>query len=123
MTLVFARKMSPGLTSLVKKIDESVTASDGKSNAFIVFAPEDGAALKKQLEDFAADEKVELPLTIANDNGDLKEKFNVTPSDEMPVNVLVYREKKVAKAFTFAEAEIEKDDLEAVQTAMTENAK
>src|SRR5687767_3016626 len=112
MTLVFARKMSPGLTSLVKKIDESVTASDGKANAFIVFAPEDDAPLKKQLEELAEGEKLEVPLTIANDNSDLEKKFKVTPSDDMPINVLVYRDKKVTKAFTFTEVEIEEDDLE-----------
>jgi tagatose-1,6-bisphosphate aldolase len=121
MTMVFARQTSSGLTSLVKEIDKQVAASGGKAGAFVVFLASDKEALKPKLEEIAAKEGITVPLTIAADNNDVVKKFKVNVSDNMPVNVLVYRDKQVKNAFNFSQ--VTAADVQAVSTAMATNSK
>jgi hypothetical protein len=121
MTVVFARQMSSGLTSLVQEINKQVAASEGKTGAFVVFLPGDKEALKPKLEEFAAQNNVTVPLTIAESYDDVARKFKVKAADDMPVNVLVYRNKEVSKAFTFND--LKAADVQSVQAAIVENSK
>ena len=123
--MVFAPKMSPGLASLVKGVNQQAAASQGKVEAFVVFTPTNAAnaaALKTELEAFAAKEKISVPQTTAVSNTDVTNKFKITPGDTMPVNVLVYRDKKVRAPFVFTK-EIKETDVKAVQAAMAEHSK
>ena len=116
--------MSPALASLVKAIDKQSTASEAKSEAFVVLLPADAAAHKPQLEEFAAKEKITVPLTVAVSYPDVEQKFKVKADDAMPINVLIYRDKKVKQAFTFNNTkEIKDADLKAVQAAIVANSK
>lgn len=117
---MFARKPSPALTSLVKAVNSQVAASGGKATAFVVFLPADSAKLKPQLQALATKEGIAIPMTIAVDPSDVTRKFNVTPSDTMPVHVLVYKGKKVQKAFVLKS--IKPADVKAVRQAAEQNA-
>ena len=119
---MFARQMKPGLASLVKGINKQVTDSQGKTESFVVLLPADAAAHKTKLEEFAAMEKVTVPLTVATNYADVENKFKLKANDAMPVNVLIYRDKKVKHAFTFGK-EIKSADVKAVQAAIVENSK
>ena len=116
--------MSPALASLVKAIDKQSAANEGKDATFAVLLPADADAHKAKLEEFAAKEKVTVPLTVAVSYPDVEQKFKVKANDAMPINVLIYREKKVKQAFTFdSTKEIKDADLKAVQAAMVANSK
>ena len=119
MTLVFARKPSADLARLVKVIDKEIAQSQDEAAAFVVFLPDDAESARPEIEAFAAKQKLSLPLTIPVNLDEVKSKFNITPSDNMPVRVLVYRDKKVQKPFTLAS--IKASDVQAVQSAMKKN--
>jgi hypothetical protein len=120
MTLVFARKPSSDLASLVKVIDKQVAQSKDEAGAFVVFLPDDARAAQKEIEEFAAKEKISLPLTIPVSLDDVKASFNIIPRDNMPVHVLVYRDKSVKKPFTLKQ--ITPKDVQDVEAAITANA-
>lgn len=118
MALVFASQLTPDLASLVKAIDEKAAASGGKSSAFVVFFG-DEKTLRPQLEAQAAKDKLSIPLTLPVDDKDAASKFKLTPGDKMPVNVLLYRDKVVKKAFNF-DTKIKDADIQAVSAAYEE---
>jgi len=120
VTLVFARQPSADLASLVKVIEKQVAQSKDETAAFVVFLPDDAKAAQKEIEDFAAKEKISLPLTIPVSLDDVKGKFNIIPKDNMPAHVLVYRNKSVHKPFALTQ--IKPQDVQAVEAAMKENA-
>ena len=66
MVAVFAREITDDLTSLVKKLDESIDKNkDEKLSGFVVFLTDDSDALEPKLKDLAEKEKIKnLPLTI-----------------------------------------------------------
>ena len=65
---VFAREITPGLTSLVKKLEQQ-QASGGKTRAFVVLMTDDDKAQDK-LKDLAKSEKIEIVmLTVDNPAG------------------------------------------------------
>ena len=117
---MFARKPSSDLASLVKVIEKQAVQSQDKTAAFVVFLPDDAKAAEKEIEAFAAKEKISLPLTVAVSLDEVKEKFNIVPSDNMPVHVLVYNKKAVKKPFTLAQ--IKPQDVQAVESAIKANA-
>lgn len=119
MTLVFARKPSPDLARLVKVIEADVARNKEERGAFVVFLPDDAQSAKPQIEAFAAQHKISLPLTVAENLDDIRSKFKIEPSDTMPVQVLVYRQKSVQKPFTLTQ--IKDADIKAVQAAMRQN--
>ena len=117
---MFARKPSSDLASLVKVIEKQVAQSGDKTAAFVVFLPDDAKGAQKEIEAFAAREKISLPLTVAVSLDDVKGKFNIVPKDNMPVHVLVYNKKAVTKPFALAQ--IKPSDVQAVEAAIKSNA-
>ena len=121
MAMVFARQMTSDLASLVKAIDAKVAASNGKASSFVAFLPADPKALQPKLEEAAAQDKLVTPLTIAVDNADAARKFNLTPTDNMPVTVVLYRDKKARKVYNFES--IKDSDVQTVAAAFEEISK
>ena len=117
--MVFARKPSSDLASLVKVIEKQVAQSKDEAAAFVVFLPDNVKGAQKEIEAFAAKEKISLPLTVPVSLDDVKAKFNIIPKDNMPVHVMVYKNKSVTKPFALAQ--IKPQDVQAVEAAIKEN--
>ena len=85
--MIFAREVTDGLTSLVKKIDEATEKNNGcRMGSFVVFC-NDEEGLKKKLEDLADKEKLKKTiLTIDNPAG--PEGYDI--AKEADVTVLLY---------------------------------
>ena len=114
---VFAREITPGLTSLVKKLEQ--TASSGsKAHVFVVFLSDDDKA-EGQLKDLAKAEKIEkVWLTIDNPAGPPKLKI----AKEADVTVVLYTGKKVQKTLAFEKGKLTEKEVESVATAVEEHA-
>ena len=113
---MFARKPSPDLARLVKAVQTQTTQSQDKAAAFVVFLPDNADTATSEIEKFAADNKITMPLTIPEKMDDVQSKFGITPSDAMATQVLVYSKKKVQKPFALTQ--IKDTDVQAVQAAI-----
>ncbi len=96
--MVFAKETSPGLASLVKKVD-AVTAEhkSDKMGSFVVFLS-DEKGLEEKLKKLAEGEKIEhTVLTIDNPSGPKGLKL----SKDADVTVVLYRNKTVKVNHSF----------------------
>jgi hypothetical protein len=96
--VIFAREVSDGLTSLVKKIDEATEKNSGcRMGSFVVFCSDD-EGLKKKLEDLADKEKLKrIILTIDNPAG--PEGYNIAKDADVTVLLYVGQKVKVNHAY------------------------
>lgn len=113
---MFARTPNPDLARLVKVIQTQTAQSQDKAAAFVVFLPDNADAAKAEIEKFAADNNITVPLTVPEKMDEVKRLFGITPSDTMPTQVLVYSKKKVQKPFALTQ--IKDADVQAVQAAI-----
>ena len=90
--MIFAREVTDGLTSLVKKIDEATDKNRGcRMGSFVVFCS-DEEGLKKKLEELADKENLKhTVLTIDNPAG--PEGYDI--AKDADVTVLLYTKQKV----------------------------
>ena len=90
--MIFAREVTDGLTSLVKKIDEATEKNrDCRMGSFVVFCS-DEEGLKKKLEELADKEKIKRTvMTIDNPAG--PEGYDI--AKDADVTVLLYSRRKV----------------------------
>jgi L-lactate utilization protein LutC len=105
--VVFAREITPGLTSLVKKLDDATkTNADAKMGSFVVIMTDDDKA-EDALKKMAEKEKIKnVVLTIDSPKGPEKWKL----SKDANVTVLLYVKNTVKENFAFAK---DVDDKEA----------
>ncbi len=96
--MVFAREVTDGLTSLVKKIDEATEKNrDARMGSFVVFCNDD-EGLKKKLEDLADKEKLKKTiLTIDNPAG--PEGYDIAKDADVTVILYVGQRVKVNHAY------------------------
>lgn len=96
--MVFAREVTDGLTSLVKKIDESTAKNnDCRMGSFVVFCS-DEEGLKKKLEELADKEKLKKTiLTIDNPAG--PEGYDIAKDADVTVLLYVGQKVKVNHAY------------------------
>jgi hypothetical protein len=96
--VIFAREVTDGLTSLVKKLDEATEKNrDCRMGSFVVFCS-DEEGLKKKLEELGDKEKLKrIVLTIDNPSG--PEGYDI--AKDADVTVLLYSRQtvKVNRAF------------------------
>ena len=114
MVFVLTREMTPALTGLVKKIDTFVK-EDKKSAAFITTLEKKSDETKAKLKKLAKDEKVEIPLTIADDSG-IGKKLEI--NDKVKNTILIWKGHKVTA--NFALNEIREKDVEEIVKAAKE---
>jgi hypothetical protein len=108
-----ANEVSPGLTSLVKKVDDFVKENKkADACAFVVMTGKESDEAKEKLKGLAKEHKLEIPLTI-NVDGGLKEKLKL--NDKVKNTILIYKKKKITA--NFALNEITEKDVESVITA------
>ena len=115
---VFAREITPGLTSLVKKLEQS--ASEGKkAGAFVVLMTDDDKAEAK-LKELAEKENLKkVVLMVDNPAGPSDYKI----AKEADVTVLLYEKKEVKKNFAFEKGKFTDKDAAEVAAAMKELTK
>lgn len=96
--MIFAREVTDGLTSLVKKIDEATDKNRGcRMGSFVVFCS-DEEGLKKKLEDLADKENLKhTVLTIDNPAG--PEGYDIAKDADVTVLLYVGQKVKVNHAY------------------------
>lgn len=116
VAMVFAREVTPAVTSLIEKID----AATGKNTtchmgSFVVFLSDD-QGLEKQLKELA--EKQSLKHTVLSlDNPAGPQNYNV--SKDADVTVVLYTGRKVKANYAFKKGELKKGDVEKVVSDVT----
>ncbi|HKB03080.1 MAG TPA: hypothetical protein VKD90_12720 [Gemmataceae bacterium] len=113
---VFAREITPGLTSLVKKLEQSASGSDTKVGAFVVLMTDDDKA-EAQLKELAEKENLKkVVLLLDNPAGPKEYKI----AKEADVTVLLYEKKEVKKNFAYEKGKFTAADADKVAAAMKE---
>jgi hypothetical protein len=109
--MIFAREVSPALTSLVKKLDaEAVKNADKKMGSFVVFLNDD-AGLEAKLKELAEKEKLQkLVLSIDNPAGPKAYKI----AQDADVTVVLYNKSKVASNYAFKKGELKDADIDKI---------
>jgi hypothetical protein len=109
--MIFAREISPSLTSLVKKIDAETGKNSGKKmGSFVVFC-NDNPSLEGQLKELAEKEKLkDLVLSVDNPAGPKGYKI----AQEADVTVILYTKRKVVSNFAFKKGELKDGDIDKI---------
>jgi hypothetical protein len=109
--MIFAREVSDGLTSLVKKIDEATAKNrDCRMGSFVVFCSDD-EGLEKKLKELADKQKLKHTiLTIDNPAGPRGYKV----SRDADVTVVLYTRQTVKANYAFKKGELKDADVDKV---------
>ena len=109
--MIFARQISNGLTSLVKKIDAAtVQHADCDMGSFVVFCG-DVDDLEKDLKALDKKEKFKS-VVLAIDNPSGPQDYNVAQDAE--VTVVLYTKGKVMANHAFKKGELKSADVEKI---------
>lgn len=102
---MFAREVTPDLTSLVKKLDTAIADSkDVKCASFVVVMTDDTDKMEKDLKALAEKEKLsKVVLTIDSPAG--PEDYKI--SKDADVTILLYKKKEVVKNMAFAKGKFD----------------
>ncbi len=111
VAMIFAREVSPALSTLIEKVDAATGKnSECKMGSFVVFLNDD-QALEKDLKKLA-DQKALKHTVLSIDNAAGPQNYNV--SKDADVTVVLYRERKVKANYAFKKGEMKKGDVEKV---------
>jgi hypothetical protein len=112
---VFAREITPALTSLVKKLEKATADNkDAKVAAWVILLTDDDKAEEK-LKELADKEKVKkVMLGIESPGGPPKYKI----AKEADVTVLLYAEKTVKKSYVFEKGKLTEKDATNIAAAV-----
>lgn len=112
---VFAREITPGLTSLVKKLDQA-TADNTKLKAFVVLLTDDDKA-EARLKELADKEKLKNVLLMVEAPAG-PPKMDI--AKDADVTVVLYQKKKVKKTLAFEKGKLTEPEAGGVVTAVKE---
>jgi hypothetical protein len=115
---VFAREITPGLTSLVKKIEQVAEAGSPKTKAFVVIMTDDDKAEDK-LKDLAKAEKIDNVLLMVDNPAGPK---SLKIAKEADVTVVLYDQKKVTKTLAFEKGKLTEKAADEVVAAVKAHA-
>ena len=109
--MIFAREVTDGLTSLVKKIDEATDKNhDCRMGSFVVFCS-DEEGLKNKLEKLADKQKLKRTiLTIDNPAG--PEGYDI--AKDADVTVLLYTKQKVKVNHVYKKGELTEREVKRI---------
>lgn len=113
---VFAREITPGLTSLVKKLEQTTSGSDKKVGAFVVLMTDDEKAEDK-LKELAEKENLKKVVLLLDNPAGPKEYHIAKDAD---VTVLLYEKKEVKKNFAYEKGKFTAKEADKVTEAMKE---
>jgi hypothetical protein len=111
VAMVFAREVTPAVTTLIKKIDETTVANkDCKMGSFVVFCS-DEEGLDKKLKDMADDQKLsKIVLSIDNPTG--PKGYEV--AKEADVTVVLYNKRTVKANYAFKKGQLNDKAIEKI---------
>jgi hypothetical protein len=108
VAMIFAREVSDGLTSLIKKIDECTAKNkDAKMGSFVVFLS-DSEDLAKQLKALADKEGIRNTV-LSIDNAAGPQAYKV--AKDADVTVVLYRDHVVKANHAFARGQLNDDQV------------
>jgi hypothetical protein len=112
--VVFARDLTPTLTGLVKKIDETTIANaDRRMGSFVVMLSDDDK-LEGKLKELAEGQKLKkVVLTIDNPAG----PDGLEIAKDADVTVVLYVKKKVVKTFAYGKGKLDDKAVEEIVSA------
>jgi hypothetical protein len=112
VAMIFARKCTPELNTLIKKIDaETVKNKDAKMGSFVVFLSDDGD-LAKKLEQVAKKDNLKECVLSIDDNPAGPKGYNV--AKDADVTVVLYVERQVKANYAFKDGELKEKDVEKI---------
>jgi hypothetical protein len=110
--MIFARQISDGLTSLVKKVDaETAKNAKAKMGSFVVFCDDD-EKLEDKLKALA--KKQELKKTVLSVVDSKSGPEGVELNKDADVTVCLYVKKKVVSQFAYKKGELKDKDIQAI---------
>lgn len=106
--MIFAREVSPALTSLVKKLEEETAKnSSAKMGSFAVFCS-DSPDLEKQLKELAEKEKL-TKFVLAVDNPAGPKGYDV--AKDADITVVLYNKRKIEANYAFKKGEFKEESI------------
>ena len=117
VAVIFTREITPGLTSLVKKLEQATADhSDCKMGAFVVLLSDDDK-MEEKLKELAEKEKLKkVVLTLDSPQGPPKYKI----AKDADVTVILYDKKRVKKNLAYEKGKLTDQDVDAVLVAVKE---
>jgi hypothetical protein len=111
VAMIFAREVSPSLTTLIKKVDDA-TGKNSKCEmgSFVVFCS-DSKDLEAQLKTMAEKEKVKNCI-LAIDNPAGPDKYEV--AKDADITVVLYTNRTVKANYAFKKGELKDKDIEKI---------
>lgn len=111
VAMVFAREVSPNLTTLIKKIDAATAKNSGcEMGSFVVFL-NDEESLEKKLKELATKEGIKTTV-LAVDNPAGPQGYKI--AKEADVTVVLYTKRKVQVNYAFGKGELKESDVEKI---------
>lgn len=111
VAMIFARRLTPELTRLIKRIDEATDRNKKQGMGSFVVLLSDSDNLEKNLKELAKKEKIQhCILTI----DDLEGPKNYNIAREAEVTVILYSMQTVRANHTFKKGELKKKGIEAI---------
>ncbi len=109
---IFAREITPELTSLIKNVDKQVAKNkDQKMEAFVVFLTDEPDKAEKKLEKLAEKHKVKIPLTLI-DNLAGPENYKI--AKDADITVMMWVDGKVKVNHAFSKGKLKKETVKKV---------
>jgi hypothetical protein len=110
--VIFAREVTDGLTSLVKKVDETTVKNSGvRMGSFVVFCNDD-ESLEKKLKGLAKKEGIKKCILSIVDRKAGPSGYKLSPDAD--VTVLLYRNKTVMANHAFKKGDLTEKDVEKI---------
>jgi hypothetical protein len=111
VAMIFAREVSPALTTLIKKVDDATGKnSKAEMGSFVVFCS-DSKDLEGQLKTMADKEKVKNCI-LAIDNPAGPDKYDV--AKDADITVVLYTNRTVKANYAFKKGELKDKDIEKI---------
>jgi hypothetical protein len=108
---IFAREVTPALTSLVKKIDEATAKNEKDEMGSFLVVLSDDKGMKDQLKSLAKKEKIkDTVLTVYGSKG--PDDYDI--AKDADVTVLLYLKKKVKVNYAFRKGELQDKQIEQI---------
>jgi hypothetical protein len=111
VAMIFARQLTPEVTTLIKRIDQATGKYKGRSMGSFTVLLSDADDLEKELKELAKKEKIQhCVLTIDDPEG--PRDYNIAPEAE--VTVVLYSKQTVKANHAFKHGELNGKGIEAI---------
>lgn len=113
VVMVLVRKVTPELKPLLKSLDRIVDENRAIGlKSFGVLLSDDPVRDASSLQTFAFDNKISIPLTIANNT--VADSSGMKVHSDAAVTVLLYRNRRVVSNFSYRDGELKSSQIQTV---------